>query len=101
VLKTFLDQLIEADRVHEERAENAVNHLVRDACIRQGQAVYPIPRDRVLVLRLKDHTWNVQVLCVLERFVDPSFQHLRVHLDAVVSVGGMSHAFRRGVFRLN
>jgi hypothetical protein len=59
MLQAFLDQLIEAHRVHEKGTEDAVHHLVWDACISQCEAVNAIAGDRVFMFWLQNNTRNV------------------------------------------
>ena len=84
MLQTVLDQLVEADGVHEERPVDSIDGLGRDACVEQDQTVDAVARDRVLMFRLEDDTWDVKVLSVLQRLVDPRFEHLGAHLDLPV-----------------
>ena len=36
------------------------------------------------MLWLQNDTWDVEMLSILQRFVDPSLEHLRAHLDLTI-----------------
>ena len=95
VLKAVFDELVEADRVNEEGAVNALDGLGLDARVDQDEAVDAVASDRFLVLGLQDDAWDVQVLRILQRFIDPRLEHLRTHLDLTVL------GLEAGALRLN
>jgi len=47
------------------------------------------------VLRVEQHAWNVEVLRILQRFVNPRLKHFRTHVDLSIlrletrSLGGV------------
>ena len=84
VLKAVFDELIEADRVDEEGTVDALDGLGLDARVDQDEAVDAIASAWFLVLGLQDDAWNVQVLRILQRLIDPRLEHLRTHLDLTV-----------------
>ena len=95
VLKAVLDELVEADRVDEEGAVDALDGLGLDARVDQDEAVDAVASAWFLVLGLQDHAWNVQVLRILQRLIDPRLEHLRTHLDLTVL------GLEAGALRLN
>ena len=76
MLQAVLDQFVETDGVDEERSVNTVDGVRRDSGAEQDQSVDLVARDRLLMLWLQDDAWDVQVLGVLERLVDPGLSTL-------------------------
>ena len=95
VLKAVLDELVEADRVDEEGAVDALDGLGLDARVDQDEAVDAVASARFLVLGLQDDAWDVQVLRILQRLINPRLEHLRTHLDLTVL------GLEAGALRLN
>ena len=51
-----------------------------DACVRQDHLVDAVAVDWALVFRLQNDARDVQMLRILQRFIDPRLKHLRAHL---------------------
>ena len=84
MLQASLDQLIKANRVDEETPVDSVNVIRWNACVCQDQTVDSVPRNGVLMLRLEDHPWDVQMLSILQRLVDPGLNNFGTHLHLPV-----------------
>lgn len=77
--QAFLDEFVEADAVDEESTIDAVNGIVVHARLVKVTPINSISRNRLSVVRLKDAAWDVEMLSILQRLVDPSLQNHRVH----------------------
>ena len=84
VLQAVLDKLVEADRVDKERAVDSIDRLYGDAGLGQYHSVYTVTIDWILVLWLQNNAWDVQMLGVLKRLIDPGLEHLWTHLHLLV-----------------
>ena len=84
VLETLLDELIEANRIYEERPVDSVDQIVLDTCFPELKSIDTVTRNWILVLRLEDHTWDIEVLCVIESLIDPCLKDLVGHLHLPV-----------------
>ena len=80
----LLQQLIEANRIDEERPVNAIDIRWVDVCFVQGWAIDAVASDRQLVFWCQNYTWDVEMLGVLERFVDPVLENFGAHLDLTI-----------------
>ena len=59
VLEAVFDQLVEADRIDEKRAVDALDGLRLDTCVDQDEAVDTVTSAWFLVLRFQDHAWDI------------------------------------------
>jgi len=84
MLKTLLNQLIESNRVNEQCPIHSICSLVRNAVEGQSDSIDLVAGDGVLVFGFQDHAGDVQMLSVFEGFIDPGFEHFRVHLHLLV-----------------
>ena len=84
MLQAVLDQLIKTNRVDEEGAIDAIDGLNRDTLVRQDNSVDAVTIDGALMLWLENHARNIQMLRILQSFIDPCFQHLRAHLNLLI-----------------
>lgn len=84
MLQTFLHEFVKTDWVNEKGTVNSIDQVRGNTRIREGHAVNAVPGDGVFVLRFEDHAGDVEMLSVLERFIDPGFQHFRAHLHLFV-----------------
>ena len=65
VLKALLDQFVKAYRVDEQGSVNAVDSLAWHTGVDEVKAGDAVARRWVLVFRLQNDAWDVEVLCVL------------------------------------
>ena len=84
MLQAVLDKLVEADGVDKQRAVDSIDRLYRDAGLGQYHSVNAVTIDWILVLWLQNNAWDVQMLGVLKRLIDPGLEHLWTHLHLLV-----------------
>ena len=84
MLQTLLDQFIETDGVDKESSVDTVNELIRDVGVRQHQSVDTVPRNRLHMLRIEQHSRDVKVLGILQGLINPRLQYFMRHLDLTV-----------------
>ena len=67
----LFQQLVEANRINEERPIYAIDVARVDVSFVQGRPIYAVSSDRQFVFWGQDHTWYIEMLCVLKCFVNP------------------------------
>lgn len=71
VLQTFFYQFIEAYRINEKSSVNSIDELCRNSIRGESHSVDTIAAYWVFVFWLKYNTWDIEMLCVLQGFIDP------------------------------
>lgn len=95
VLETLLNKLVKTNRVYEKSSINSIYEVGGDPRIWEGHPVDTVPGDWVLVLRLEDHSWDVEVFSILQRLINPGLEYFRTHLYLFVCW------LKPSIFRLN
>jgi hypothetical protein len=80
----LLDQLVKANRIYEQCSIDPVDIGVIHICSAQSETIDAVSVDWWLVLWSQNYARDVQVLCILKRFINPVFEYFGAHLHLTV-----------------
>ena len=78
MLQSFVQHFIKADRVNEKTSVDSVNHVHINILAVQIKPVDIVASEGRLLAWLEHDSWNIQMLRVGQRFINPRLKHASV-----------------------